>query len=249
MLATTYLGPSFILFYPAGPSFILFSSVCFGPVPQPLLSLPKPPTRRLSFPSGEKIPWFQQGPQHILRFLITPFLLGYLTRVGDHSLLPWLAIVGTCTTFNGIHSIHSLNHPAKYNMLPIQPACLDCSYVKLGSIGVKSRICHSNHTWMCMFYSEILIWEDASIYRLTSFPVASNYVPTLNHETRDNTMEWGSFIVKRFAIGANTFFTCTKGPKVFNCFWHNLPIKTNNNSTYVLAININIKVDPVSNCW
>lgn len=42
MLATTYLGPSFILFYPAGPSFILFSSVCFGPAPQPLLSPPRP---------------------------------------------------------------------------------------------------------------------------------------------------------------------------------------------------------------
>lgn len=60
---------------------------------------------------------------------------------------------------------------------------------------------------MCMFYSEILIWEDASIYRLTPFAVASNYVTALNHEARDNTMEWCSLIVKRFAIGPDTFFT------------------------------------------
>lgn len=58
-----------------------------------------------------------------------------------------------------------------------------------------------------MFYSEILIWEDASIYRLTPFAVASNYVTALNHEARDNTMEWCSLIVKRFAIGPDTFFT------------------------------------------
>lgn len=60
---------------------------------------------------------------------------------------------------------------------------------------------------MSMFYSQILIWEYASIYRLTSFPVTSNYVTTLNHETRDDAVKWGSFIMKRFAIGPNTFFT------------------------------------------
>jgi hypothetical protein len=42
---------------------------------------------------------------------------------------------------------------------------------------------------MCMFYSEVLIWEGASIDRLTSFPIASYYVTTLNHETRDDTMQ------------------------------------------------------------
>ena len=60
---------------------------------------------------------------------------------------------------------------------------------------------------MSMFYGEVLIWEDASIYRLTSFPITSNYVTTLNHETRDDTMELSSFIMKRFAIGPYTFFT------------------------------------------
>jgi hypothetical protein len=29
----------------------------------------------------------------------------------------------------------------------------------------------------------------------------------LNHETRDDAVKWGSFIMKRFAIGPNTFFT------------------------------------------
>ena len=41
---------------------------------------------------------------------------------------------------------------------------------------------------MCMFYYEILIWEGAPIYRLTSFSITSNYVPTLTHEAWDNTL-------------------------------------------------------------
>lgn len=116
-----------------------------------------------------KMAWWQEV-ENTLRFLITPFLLGYLTSVGDHRLLPWLAIVSPSAPFYGVHGIHSLDHPAEDNMLPIQPtklpfqelqlpsqslvrrgvqhnspACLDSSYVKLRSIRIKSRIRHSNN--------------------------------------------------------------------------------------------------------
>jgi hypothetical protein len=60
------------------------------------------------------------GSLHVL----APFLLWNLTRVSDQGLLPWFAVVGTSTSFNGIHIIHSLNHPAQDNMLPVQPTSL-----------------------------------------------------------------------------------------------------------------------------
>jgi hypothetical protein len=67
------------------------------------------------------VQYMEQSNRESLRLLITPFLLGYLARVSDHSLLPRLAIVGASTPFNGVHRIHSLDHPAEDNMLPIQP--------------------------------------------------------------------------------------------------------------------------------
>lgn len=76
--------------------------------------------KRSIWPPDLKMAWWQ-GVENSLSFLITPFLLGYLTGVSDHHLLPWFAIVSPSTPFNGVHGIHSLDHPAEDNMLPIQP--------------------------------------------------------------------------------------------------------------------------------
>lgn len=138
-------------------------------IPEVLLNRGTPWRSRKKEVHGYLI-WRWQEVENTLRFLITPFLLGYLTSVGDHRLLPWLAIVSPSAPFYGVHGIHSLDHPAEDNMLPIQPtklpfqelqlpsqslvrrgvqhnspACLDSSYVKLRSIRIKSRIRHSNN--------------------------------------------------------------------------------------------------------
>lgn len=67
-------------------------------------------------------------------------------------------------------------------------------------------------------------------------------ITTLNHKVRNNTVESRTFVAKSLLAG-------TKRTEVFYSPWYSLPVQLNLNTTSIFSVDINIKIDAMSDLW
>ena len=143
----------------------------------------------------------------------------------------------------GIENCKTVNNLSEDSVFSIKPVAWDEAEEELGSVGVWSSVGHWEISSFGMFAGEVLIWEFHSVDRFSSSSVSGGEISTLSHELRDDSVEWGSFVVKRLSCFTNSFFSCAESSEVLSSLWAFVSKKFNSNSTGLLTTNGDIEED------
>ena len=133
-------------------------------------------------------------------------------------LLRWNTRGGSCH-LNFLHHVHSIQNLTEYHMLAIQPRSwrlmiiqFDIMYSRnkeLWSIRIRARIGHGQQAWLRMLQTECLIRECVTVDALAPLTVSLDNVTSLNHESRNNSVERSSLVMQRLSVFANSLLACT----------------------------------------
>jgi len=118
--------------------------------------------------------------------------------LANHNLLRRSSLPST-NSLNLLNNISSFRYSSKYHMSSIKPWSLNSANIELTSISVGSSIGHSK-TERFVFEIEVLIGEFGAVDWSASSAVVVGEVTALDHEIRNNSVEWTSSETDGFAI-------------------------------------------------
>lgn len=96
---------------------------------------------------------------------------------------------------------------------------------------------------------EVLVIKGGSINWLATSAVTRSYVTSLNYKSRDNSVEFWAFVVKRLAWVSNSGAALTKCGKVLCGLGGNVTEETKDNSTNRFTLNFNVEVYFIGYLW
>ncbi|EPQ10739.1 hypothetical protein D623_10022347 [Myotis brandtii] len=126
-----------------------------------------------------------------------------LSPVSNADLLAGLAIPGP-KALHGCHNIHAVFHLTEGHMPAPQPLSLDSADEKLGTVCVRSSICHGQDARTCMFQDEVLILKFLPVDGLAACAMMACEVTSLAHKSRNNSVKAGALITKSFLPSAQS---------------------------------------------
>jgi hypothetical protein len=104
----------------------------------------------------------------------------------------------------------------KHNILVVKMwGFLHCD-VKLGGVRVWALVRHAELILLRVFMVEVLIGEVLAVDGLASCAIIVDYVPCLDYETCDYSVETVGFVVERLPTFPHTLFSCTETAKVLH---------------------------------
>ena len=115
------------------------------------------------------------------------------------------------------------------------------SHEELGAVGVGASVSHGKDSWTRMLVLEVLVTELSSVDGLSTNTSAVGEVTALSHESRNDTMESGSLVVKRLARSTDTGLTSAERSEVLRCL-RSVSEKLHNNATAVALADADIEV-------
>jgi len=89
-------------------------------------------------------------------------------------------------------------------VFPVQPGSFDRTDEKLGTVGVWASIGHREDSRFGVLYAEVLISEFFAINRFATGSIAASEVAALDHEFRNDTMEFATLKAEAFLSGAES---------------------------------------------
>lgn len=105
-----------------------------------------------------------------------------LSTVSDYDLLRGRARLASIR-FDRLDDVHAFNDASKHSVFTVEPRSGDRTDKELRSICVGSSIGHRQHSRLRVLQTEILISKFLSIDRLSSGPISTSEVTTLNNKT------------------------------------------------------------------
>jgi len=137
-----------------------------------------------------------------------------------------------------LNNLVALEDLAEDNVFAIEMTWSRGGDEELRSIGILSCIGHTEKTNLGVLELEVLIWELLAIDGLSTSAIALCEITALDHESRDNTMEVGSFI----SIALLSSCQCAE---VLNCLGNRLSVQTHHNSTHGVVAMLDVEVNLV----
>merc|ERR1719412_2410230 len=127
-------------------------------------------------------------------------------------------------------------HPAKDDMLVVQPLGLDSGDEELGSVGVGAGVGHGEQPGGAVLHQEVLIIELGTIDALSPRTIKILKISTLDHELGNDAMEDGAPVGEPLLVLAAGDAVEVPGSQR-----HNLVKKLHDNSSTGLIIDCDIK--------
>jgi hypothetical protein len=87
---------------------------------------------------------------------------------------------------------------------------------ELAGVGVGTGIGHTEEEGLVVEHHKVLVGKLRTINGLAASPIALSKVTPLNHKVLHDTMERGTFVVERFAFGADATLTRAQAAKVLS---------------------------------
>nr|KAF6360022.1 hypothetical protein mMyoMyo1_010980 [Myotis myotis] len=119
-------------------------------------------------------------------------------------------------------------------MLAIQPLSLGSADEKLGTVCVRSSICHGQGARTCMFQDEVLILKFLPIDGLAACATMVCEVTSLAQKSWNNAVKATTFLTKSFLPSAQSM-------NVFCCLWNFVCKQLEGDTAQELAVHEDVK--------
>ena len=113
--------------------------------------------------------------------------------------------------------------------------CFFCCDKKLRSIGIGSTIGHGRSPRSLMLQLKVFVFEFFAVNRFATSAVMISEIPSLQHESRNDSMEYRTFI-------PHTLFATAQSPKILRCSRYNICSQKHDNSADVGVSDLDVKV-------
>ena len=166
-----------------------------------------------------------------------------MTTVSNDDWTAWNISCTCWSGFNLIKDIESITDVPKNAMSSIKVGSSYETKEELGSIGIGASICHGKDSSFSMHsFVQSLICEFVTIDTLSSSTISNREVTSLCHESRNDSMECASLVMKIFTTFSSSFFSSAEGSEIFSSYWVLCSIKSDCNSASCLTSDCNVKV-------
>ena len=154
-----------------------------------------------------------------------------LATVDDLARLRSLTSGSRSNSLESIEYFETFRNLAEHDMLSIKMRGCNEAKEELAAVGVGASVCHGENTTASVSLREILVFEAATVDRLTTTAIATSEVATLSHEARNNSVEHAALKVQILALLSHALLACAEAAEVLSGPWGVLGVECDDDSS------------------